>query len=183
MFHLVSGPMFSGKTTKLVGLVRKAHHGKKKVTVVKFSGDTRYSETSISSHDGDICDSISCTNLADLENLHLLGEEDILFIDELQFYKDAVQIIPALLEKGVEIVATCLNGDFTQKPFPVVSQLLPYVTRYTLKTAICKHCKSEDAVFSCLKASKPADYKDGEPLIGGVDKYVPLCIRCYKEEK
>lgn len=49
--ELILGPMFSGKTTRLIQDYKAYKFIEKRVVVINYSLDTRYSETSLSSHD------------------------------------------------------------------------------------------------------------------------------------
>ena len=45
------GPMFAGKSTELLRRVNKQEISGKKVLVIKYASDKRYSETMMSTHD------------------------------------------------------------------------------------------------------------------------------------
>ena len=49
--ELIMGPMFAGKSTELLRRVNRLEISGKKCLSVKFSADTRYSNTCISTHD------------------------------------------------------------------------------------------------------------------------------------
>lgn len=49
--QLVLGPMFSGKSSELMRRCRRHLHASKAVLLIKFAGDTRYSNDKMSSHD------------------------------------------------------------------------------------------------------------------------------------
>ena len=49
--ELIIGPMFSGKTTRLIEIYNKYNRSSKKVVVINYVSDTRYHETMLSSHD------------------------------------------------------------------------------------------------------------------------------------
>ena len=64
--ELILGPMFSGKSTRLIGLIRKYSYKAKKTIMIKFFADKRYTEKSeVVTHDLLKYDSIDCTNLGD----------------------------------------------------------------------------------------------------------------------
>ena len=50
--ELFVGPMFSGKSTKLIDLYKKYSYCNIKVCVINHSLDTRYSSSHMSTHDG-----------------------------------------------------------------------------------------------------------------------------------
>ena len=62
--ELIIGPMFSGKSTRLIELIRKYTYKAKKTILIKFFSDKRYSEKSeVITHDLLKYDSIDCKNL------------------------------------------------------------------------------------------------------------------------
>ena len=44
--ELILGPMFSGKSTRLIETIRKCVYKNKKTVMIKFIGDQRYSKKS-----------------------------------------------------------------------------------------------------------------------------------------
>jgi len=49
--ELIIGPMFAGKSTELMRRVKRHEISGKKCLTIKYSGDNRYSEECIASHD------------------------------------------------------------------------------------------------------------------------------------
>jgi hypothetical protein len=49
--QLIFGPMFSGKSTELLRRVRRFKAARRRCLLVKYIADTRYSESSVSTHD------------------------------------------------------------------------------------------------------------------------------------
>ena len=114
--ELILGPMFSGKTTRLIEVIRKYTYKAKKTIMIKFYADQRYSEKSeVVTHDLMKYDSIDCKNLRD--SMEILKKYDVIGIDEGQFFPDLVEVCEelALLKKIVIIAA--LNGDFRMSHF------------------------------------------------------------------
>ena len=62
--ELILGPMFSGKSTRLIGVIRKFTYKAKKAIMVKFFADKRFTDKSeVVTHDLLKYDSIECKNL------------------------------------------------------------------------------------------------------------------------
>jgi thymidine kinase len=53
---IIMGPMFSGKTTELLRRVRRHSVARNNVLIIKHGRDTRYSPTSVMTHEGDHVD-------------------------------------------------------------------------------------------------------------------------------
>ena len=89
--ELIIGPMFSGKSNRLIEIIRKYIYKEKKTIMIKFQGDNRYSNKSeIITHDLTIYDSIECKKLYD--SFEKLKNYDVIGIDEGQFFPDLVEI-------------------------------------------------------------------------------------------
>ena len=85
---LIFGPMFSGKTSDLLNRIRRYKIANKKCVVVKYSLDTRYHDSDISSHDFDVHEAVCAKQLSDVEKLVI--DSDVIGIDEGQFYPDII---------------------------------------------------------------------------------------------
>jgi thymidine kinase len=68
------GPMFSGKTTKLIDLYKKYSYCNIKVCVINHSLDTRYDKIQMSTHDGILVPCIFITNILPVYNYYSLDE-------------------------------------------------------------------------------------------------------------
>ena len=171
--ELILGPMFSGKSTRLIETIRKCVYKNKKTIMIKFIGDQRYSKKSeVVTHDLIKYDSIDCRNLTD--SFETLKNYDIIGIDEGQFFPDLVEISEklALLKKTVIIAA--LNGDFRMEPFPVIAAIIPKADKIKLLKAYCFNCH-RDAKFSLRIVQS-----NETVLIGAGEAYKPACRECHK---
>jgi len=89
--ELILGPMFSGKSTRLIELMRKYVYKAKKTIMVKYYADQRYSEKSeVVTHDLIKYDSINCKLLRN--SFDTLKQYDVIGIDEGQFFADLVEV-------------------------------------------------------------------------------------------
>jgi thymidine kinase len=170
--ELILGPMFSGKSTRLIEIIRKSVYQAKKSIMVKFFADKRYSEKSeVVTHDLIKYDSIDCKQLRD--SFDKLKNYDVIGIDEGQFFPDLVEVCEelALLKKTVIVAA--LNGDFRMEPFPVIARLISKCDKIKLLKAYCFHCH-KDAKFSLRIVQS-----NETVLIGAGEAYKPACRECH----
>ena len=170
---LILGPMFSGKSTRLIEVIRKYTYKAKKTIMIKYSGDQRYSDKSeVVTHDFIKYDSINCCNLKD--SMDVLKRYDVVGIDEGQFFPDLVEVCEelALLKKIVIIAA--LNGDFRMEPFPVIAKIISKADKIKLLKAYCFNCH-KDAKFSLRIVQS-----NETVLIGAGEAYKPACRECHK---
>ena len=170
---LILGPMFSGKSTRLIEIIRKYTYKAKKTIMIKYFADKRYSEKSeVVTHDLIKYDSIDCGNLGD--SFEILKNYDVIGIDEGQFFPDLVEICEKLvLLKKIVIIAD-LNGDFRMEPFPVISRIISKADKIKLLKAYCFNCH-KDAKFSLRIVQS-----NETVLIGAGEAYKPACRECHK---
>ena len=170
--ELILGPMFSGKSTRLIEIIRKYVYKAKKTIMIKYFADQRYTEKSeVVTHDLIKYDSISCKILRD--SFEKLKGYDVIGIDEGQFFPDLVEVCEELaLLKKIVIVAA-LNGDFRMDPFPVISRLISKTDKIKLLKAYCFNCH-KDAKFSLRIVQS-----NETVLIGAGEAYKPACRDCH----
>ena len=89
--ELILGPVFSGKSTRLIELIRKYTYNSKKTIMVKYFQDDNNSEKSeLITHDLTKYVSLDCKNLR--ESFNVLESYDVIGIDEGQFFSDLVEV-------------------------------------------------------------------------------------------
>ena len=171
--ELILGPMFSGKSTRLIEIIRKYTYKAKKTIMIKFFADKRYSEKSeVVTHDLIKYDSIDCKNLKD--SFELLKKYDVIGIDEGQFFPDLVEICEELAALKKIIIIAALNGDFRMEPFPIITRIISKADKIKLLKAYCFNCH-KDAKFSLRIVQS-----NETVLIGAGEAYKPACRECHK---
>jgi len=178
---LILGSMFSSKTSTLINYARRYKLAKKKIVLIKYSNDTRYSVNDICSHDSNsIQATFSCATLSHLLVNETVTHSDVVLIDEGQFFVDLPKVADTLANQGKTVFISALNGTFKRDEFPVISQLIPKVEKIIHLKAICVVC-GEDAHFTKRKD----ETNDVSELIGGEDLYEARCRKCFNlsEEK
>ena len=91
--EIILGPMFSGKTSKLIDIYKQYTFCNMSVLVINHSADTRYSHTTeLCTHDGKKIDCIQVTKLqdilADYIDLFTGNQPVAVLINEGQFFPD-----------------------------------------------------------------------------------------------
>ena len=167
--ELILGPMFSGKSTRLIELMRKYVYKAKKTIMVKFYADQRYTDKSeVVTHDLIKYDSINCKILRN--SFDTLKEYDVIGIDEGQFFADLVEVCEELALMGKIVLIAALNGDFRMEPFPVIQRIIAKADKIKLLKAYCFNCH-KDAKFSLRIVQS-----NETVLIGAGEAYKPACI-------
>ena len=212
------GPMFSGKTTWLNGeLTELADFGLNCLKIVHeadkqrdplvppveiegiasgSTGSTGASElkTSGFSHSSSykmLSSKIDVRFTDKLTNLQDLSEYSIIGIDEGQFFPDLVEFVQFCLAKDKHILVAGLDGDFQQRKFGLILDLIPMCDEVQKKLSRCKLCLSENINHHnpmILKAPFSAKINGngtaaGVIDIGGEDKYMPVCRYHHNTER
>ena len=170
--ELILGPIYSGKSTRLIELLHKYIYKCKKTLMVKYNSEQRYSEKSeVVTHDLIKYDSIESKLLKN--SFEILKQYDVIGIDGGQFFDGLVEICEELALMGKIVLIASLNGDFKMEPFPVIQRVISKSDKIKLLKAYCFNCH-KDAKFN-LKI-EPCNKNI---LIGSVDLYKPVCRACH----
>lgn len=191
---VITGPMFSGKTTTLLNRLTTQLAAGKRVIYVNFAGDNRsdqaYSTHSpiqwLLSHDNFTAYKYnSLTEFMD-EHLEEIKYANVIGIDEAQFFPDIYECTVSLCEKNYKhVIIAALNGNFKRELLGNVHKLLPHADNWKHLQAICKNCADvrgdhRPALFSYLTHTNVSDAIDpSKANIGGADKYAAVCRSCY----
>jgi len=170
---LVIGPMFAGKTTELMRRYKRQIFAQNTCCIIKYSKDVRYTAgVEIASHDNQQLEAkFAVCKLSEL------GEQwrqfDVIAIDEGQFFPDLLTFTTVAANEGKTVIVSALDGDFQQKPFGQICELIPHCESVTKLTAICMHCHSAEASFTKRTVSSTQ-----QELIGSDDIYAAVCRKC-----
>lgn len=171
--ELIVGPMFSGKTTKLVELYNQYKNSSESICVINFEKDKRYSEDKLSTHDKLMIPCIFTNEIKQLFDSSNLLNSNIVLINEGQFFSDIFESVMYLVEKKNKHVYVCgLDGDFERKKFGNILDLIPYSDSIIKLKSKCNNC-NEPAIFSHRLTD------ENEQVVIGSNNYVPLCRKCY----
>lgn len=180
--ELILGPMFSGKTSKILELYKQCQFSNIPVVVINHSSDTRYSDTLLSTHDLNMIPCIQTNKLFDLLDDFSMNKQindaTVILINEGQFFDDLYIWTELMVEeKNKEVYICGLDGDFNRIKFGQIIDLIPMCDKVTKLKSLCSICKNgKKAVFS-LRVS---DSK--EQVLIGSDCYKPVCRSCYQTE-
>ena len=168
--NIIIGCMFSGKTSKLIQIARRNRSIDKKVLIINFVGDIRYGSDKIYTHD---IEGLDCINLDSLDHLleEKYNESSVICINEGQFFTDLVKFCIKALQDNKEVHVCGLDGDYLQRPFGKILDLIPLSDNVIRLHALCKMCNNGNpAMFT-----KRIVDSDKTLLIGGHDCYIPVC--------
>lgn len=120
MLELIIGPMYAGKSTTLLSRQQG------RTLIITHDMDNR--GEGVRTHDGIEAAAMKCSALPkDLDY-------DTVLLDEAQFF-DSLDGVEHLAPK---VVVAGLNGDYLQRPFGKILDLIPKADKITFQTAQCK---------------------------------------------
>lgn len=176
---IILGPMFSGKTTKLLEIMDTLDEKDIKYIAVKPQIDNRYTDDNnnfIVSHNLKKRECQVVANLKEVleeiqkKNSIVLNKIEYVIVDEAQFFQNLYSFCLICLEKfNINVIVTGLDGDYERKPMGEILNLLPIANTITKLSAKCNICNKE-AIFT-HRISKEKE----QVIIGGSEKYIPLC--------
>ena len=167
--EVITGPMFSGKTTELLRRLERYSLAKKAYYAIKPERDTRKQNTAITTIRGTIA--------MDFEPVAMLTGipkgADIVVLDEAQFFgEEVVSFCQWCKDQGKTVLVSGLDMDHNRKPFGYMGQLMAIADSVTKLTAICA-C-GQDAVYT----KKVSGDKTRQVEVGD-QCYIPCCADCY----
>lgn len=190
MGHLtiLTGCMFSGKTTELLRRVAATPVGS--VRVFKQAMDDRYRRDAVVAHTGEMADAEVVCGAEEIaaavfavravaENppqspLAKGGGKRLVAIDEAHFFEiELCVVIETLRASGVDVVVTALDRGSWGQRFPVVDRLLELADERVPMFAVCARCGGRAEWTQRL-----TPIVEGR-LVGGPEAYEPRCAKCW----
>ncbi len=180
---IITGPMFAGKTTRLIKEMRNAQKSKKRVILFKSAIDNRYSESEVVSHDGD---KLPAATLPDGEKcietlLEAAKNYDVIGIDEGHFWDTTDGFAKTLNEiafKSKSVYVSMLNRHSDDgNSFNVANELLPLADYVDFVKTKCSKCGKR---ASFTQRITPYPVLDGKiAYVGGKGDYEARCRTCF----
>lgn len=176
---VIAGPMFSGKTGKLVAMVDVFTRMGHKVLTVKPKLDNRYGgRDEIHSHDHKKTKAIVVdgeTKEAIIDKILESGADKVIF-DEVQFFdkEKVMDVIQFLRNKGIHVIAAGLLYDYQRKPFGCTPDVMGLADERLELFAICQKCGGLARHTERVGGGK------GQIVVGAADKYIASCESCHK---
>lgn len=195
--NIYTGPMASGKTSKMIEQLHKySNVTKEKVLLITFEGDDRvcsdtnpcdgcyhgvsthvYGDSSMKIPIGKYIDTMRVNCLEEIGEEYLM-KYNIMGIDESQFFPDLESFVRKYGKNDkFTFYISGLSFDSDNKPFGQTLNLLDIATTFEKMTAICSLCdprSMKPAAFTYAEAKKT-----NVIAIGGLEMYKPLCYFHY----
>lgn len=182
MLTVITGPMFAGKTSALISMVKANLIAGNEIEAFTPSNDTRYGLEVIASHDGEeinaeVLDKMSPFKSYFIEDMR--KTKAVAFFEECQFFNvpSLMLLIKNLLDDGRDVVCAGLPNDSFGEPFGAMPQLLSIADEIISLKAVCSKCKK---INKATRTFRKSDSKE-QVVVGGKDIYEPRCFDCWRK--
>jgi len=174
---LITGCMFSGKSTEIIRLINRYKALDKKILIINHSSDTRYQQNSISTHSNININCFSTDNLEIIKSdpKYNYISTDVIVIEEGQFFQDLYHFAlnSADIDNKIVIIAG-LDGDSNREEFGDIIKLIPKCDNITKLHALCSICKD-----GTLAPFTKRLVNDDKQILVGVSEFIPVCRNHY----
>jgi thymidine kinase len=169
--EIILGCMYSGKTTRLLDIYRKCEITNISVITINHTLDNRYDENAtLFNHDFRHIPCLKTNKLMDLTSI----KEHVVLINEGQFFEDLKEFVELMLEQKKIVYVCGLDGDFKQRKFGQILDLIPLCDNVVKLTSLCSLCcNGTPAIFSKRITSEV------EQTVVGSNNYIPTCRKCF----
>jgi thymidine kinase len=115
---------------------------------------------------------------------NLSNQVDVIIVDECQFLseKQVDQLADIVIIYNVPVLCFGLRTDFRTKMFPGSKRLLEIADSITEIKTICA-CGKKATVNVRMDENGRIVTEGEQILIGGNDRYTPMCYQCYMEKR
>ena len=167
----ITGPMFAGKTSALINIIRDLKKNKISYIVFKHAIDVRYEDNKICSHDRDTEQCISITEPINILQHEYYNKADVIIIEEVQFFNDTIlTTIDQIKCDGKKLILSGLSGSFKQKAIGHMGDIYAKSEQIVQLSAICHYCTNMTPAHFTAKISGTDDV-----IEVGNDIYKPVC--------
>jgi thymidine kinase len=175
--------MNAGKSTEILKIAHNYEEQNKRVLLFTPAIDDRFGRGQITSRMGFQRDAQIIDEATDMFALAREARPHCVLVDEGQFLtRSQVVLLTRIVDElGIPVIVYGLKNDYRNRLFSGSEALLLLADKIEEVKAVCWHCTK--------KATMLLKFKDGKPVgegpqieIGGNDKYISVCRRCYRQK-
>ena len=177
MVELITGPMFSGKSTLLFQKMERYVYAHKKIILVRPDRDTRsfFSHSPLENGLRRLAESkkIDTGSVSSFDGGTRFDEYDAVFVDEYFMIKNCAALaIECRKDQDVYFAGLLATSECTL--FAEAAGLLPYCDSIIKLNGVCTQCASQIGNYSYYtQGAKTSD------IVVGDSEYTCLCRDCY----
>ncbi len=170
---VITGPMFAGKTSKLLKHLREKQALGESIALFKLDIDKRYDPNQVVTHTQDSMPAVVVSHGRQI--LNHVQDATVVGIDEAQFFDSSlIHAISCLLACGVSVVVSALDKDSNLRPFGLSPQLTALADNVESLAACCGRC-----LAPAYSTYRFPDAPQETVTVGGASIYEPRCDVCY----
>ena len=176
------GAMGCSKTAQ--ALITKFNYEERnmKVLLLKPAVDDRDGANIVKSRIGLMQEAVTVKEEENLFDLYLTRypDRDVIIVDECQFLtpEQVDQLAEIVIEKNIPVLCFGLSTDFTTHLFPGSKRLFEIAESISEIKSVCT-CGAKATVNARLDDSGRIVTEGSQVLLGGNDRYVAMCRRCW----
>lgn len=172
-FTIYTGPMFGGKTSKMLADLEREKYRKKKIILFKPQKDKRYSTNQVKTHAGNSWPAVNVINGDDI--ISKSKGYDVIGVDEAFMIDGCGNALISLFSQGHTIYVSTIQLSSEGKPFQEPMVMFPYATKIEICPAVCP-VSGDDAYYTMAIGNKSSEIH-----VGGSEVYEPRCFDEYSE--
>lgn len=166
-FVIFTGPMFGGKTSRMLAALDRAKYQSRKIVAFKPKMDHRYSDAKIVTHMGHsweaLCISEGCEMFDHVSNASVIAVDEAFMIDGI------ADALAELYRSGKTVFVSTIQLSAAGLVFAEVQKMFPWATRIEVCPAVCSQCE-KDAYYTVAKVAGLSHIE-----VGGAETYEPRC--------
>ncbi len=176
---IVLGPMWAGKSSFIIGKIRRYRAIGWDVLVIANPLDNRYGSHVVSSHDKEQVSALAVSELETLVTQPVYTNARLLVIEEAQFYKGLYDFVKKAVEDhGKHVVCVGLDGDASREPFGELLRLIPLCDNVKKIKSLCAECgDGTPALFTHRITQTQTQIQ-----VGAEGTYTPLCRKHFLQK-
>ena len=183
--EVITGVMFSGKSSELIRRIERAMIAKQEILVFKPDLDNRYSEEEIVTHNGNRIRAQIVQSAAEIKEKVASYQDnkelDVIAIDEGQFFCNSlVELSKNLVGEGYRVIIAGLDTDFAGRGFTPIPELMAQAEYVTKLKAVCVKCSNPATRTQRIIDGEPASIDDPIVVVGADEKYEARCRFCHE---
>jgi len=194
--EIIAGPMFSSKSTTLLGRLGCDAAIGRNVLYINHSSDVRSTDNEpFSTHNQlyknsklSAVNNLTATSLGELPAYKHVKQYHTIGIDEAQFFTNLFEVVNYAEKNGSRVIVAGLVGNAKRETFGDILSLVPKADKFELLHASCVKCAATSVESGFFPSSVPAPFtckiagdKEQTIDVGGIDKYIPVCRKHYLE--
>jgi len=169
--EIITGNMFSGKTSELIRRLKRYRLLYDRVVVVNSVKDTRNNHDVLHTHDGVTFDCIKVGHLSACLMSEEFCDSDVVAIDEAQFFSNLKDFVGMCLFLKKKVLLAGLDADYKQEKFGEIIDCIPMADRVTKLSALCMRCRDGTKGPFTRRLVNTSEIE----LVGGNESYEAVC--------